>query len=379
MNALFEMLDQVDPHWVEILKICKNDIRQAKFIEPVTNFTPLHLAVKSMSPKMIRVEAIRSLLQADVDSVYVRCKSMDYTPLMYLCSMSELGQLEQNIPILRVFAEHVPDCFDDCGREALDLCTHSVSMLMQRESKDRIEFSKASSFLKVLASLVTSCAHADRAEKLFSYNSFQVIKLVTKEDERYWKNRDRASFNHDYLVTQTKLSESWIWEYLHILLRAMHQQTFRNMKPLPPFNALHTAVSIPDFPLPFLMLLCKAYPKQLETPNITDLGNLPLHSVTTWTPKDCGASRKSMAVTQLLCEDFGASKHRNQQGKTPLDLATESSSSGVALLSSFHNHDGTRRSSTSAKPASSSSSSQHCSSDGRPRAQHHHATVRLSI
>lgn len=345
-GALFEMLCQEEPDWVAVLG-ASTDVTQANFVDTETNFTPLHLAVKSRTHATVdlgRIESIRALLESSPDAVYERCITKQYSPLMYLCCTTEMAQLEQDIQVLRLFAEHEPECFDEFGKEAVQLHTQAVSRLMQDTSSVKpLHASKPASFLKVLlAYLPPTISFSEITECMWSCNASHVVKLLACEEERFWKKRclPKPSTGHssDHLITQKKLSESWIWEFLHTILRAAHQRRFPKVKPIPPFNALHTAVSIPDFPVPFLMLLLRAYPKQLEIPSVAD-GNLPLHSVASWNEAECSASRKSMAVTQILSQDIGASSHRNKQGKTPLQLASESQTSSSPAA-----HDnGTRR------------------------------------
>ena len=87
------------------------------------------------------------------------------------------------------------------------------------------------------------------------------------------------------------------------MLRTEHEHTYRTIKPVPPFNALHTACQIVDFPISFLILLAKLYPGQLHTATIGSR-DLPLDMVQSWEIEDGGDKtnmecRKRMACLQL--------------------------------------------------------------------------------
>jgi hypothetical protein len=117
------------------------------------------------------------------------------------------------------------------------------------------------------------------------------------------------------------------WQFVITILRAEHEHTFCDVKPLPPFNALHTASQIVGFPPSFLILCLRAYPSQLRISCIGYSG-LPIHSVATWDASNNGSqARKAMALVEMVHEHPTSSRYRDVQGKTPLSLALASGTS----------------------------------------------------
>jgi hypothetical protein len=284
--------------------------------------------------------------------------------------------LEKEVPVIKLLLEYDPDCFrirsPKSGHTALDIHIISMSRLLQQEQPQYAATSSdtttgtggtspprrppsCTSVVKALTehdlgtSVTKSCL-----ELLLSCNSLQVMEHVAREEAHSFTGRlrdrrhQRAS-RRDVLLPSVPLGGSrnfhtfWVWEFVLTLLKSEHQHTYRSIKPVPPFNALHTASCIPDFPLPFLMLCMRAYPTQMRMPDPIN-SDLPLHSVAAWEASDNMVLmvRKSMTLTQLVYDHPTACRHCNRQGKTALSLALETGTSwdhGVRQLTAAQKDD----------------------------------------
>jgi len=117
------------------------------------------------------------------------------------------------------------------------------------------------------------------------------------------------------------------WQFVLTILRSEHEHTFREFRPMPPFNPLHTASQISGFPPAFTLICMWAYPSQLRTPCIGDSG-LPIHSVAHWDVSNNGnQARKGITLVEMAHDHPSSCRYRDRKGKTPLSLALESGTS----------------------------------------------------
>jgi ankyrin repeat protein len=354
---LFELLQAKEPCWLEILAASAS-IEDAKYVHPETKLTPLHLAVMTKDTKKneFRVGVIRSLLQSDLTSTEVACSELGYTPLMYACSVQDLDLLEYDIPVVKLLMEYNPQAFSvmgsPTGHTALDLHIMSMSRLLEdktmnvscnSENIPKIrKRGNCTCLLNALLEYDLGISMWKSLELLLACNTLQIMDHVAKEDAYTLSQRlldRRQQREHDSSPMHNgsrKFQKSfWVWDFLLAILKSEHQHTYRDVKPVPPFNALHTACQIADFPLPFLILCMRAYPAQVRTPSVIK-DELPIHSVAGWEVRcKSKVARKLMTLTQLLSAHPTSAHIRNEEGKTPLSLAIETGTawdSGIRLL-----------------------------------------------
>ena len=279
---LFDLLSEDDPKWTDILEeACK--IESARYVDPISKLTPLHLAVMKKDPSEVRVAVVRSLLQSDLNSTEVTCRELGYTPLMYACIANP--QLQIDVPIVKLLLEYNPHCFRmTCpeGHSALDIHIMSMSRLMQQErrQKGNQNNSKLKGSCTLLLKALTEyddlgIALTKSLDLLLSCNSLEVLEHVTQEEALAFAGRlrdKRKQRKTQQIMPVPSASRNvqnfWVWQFCLTLLKSEHRHTYADVKPVPPFNALHTASQVVDFPLPFLMLCMRAYPSQVRTPSI---------------------------------------------------------------------------------------------------------------
>lgn len=361
---LFELLEEETPDWVEILE-ASTLIEEAKYVDPLTNLTPLHLAIMAKKTSNgARIGAIRSLLQSNLTATEVICHEMGYTPLMYACRTQHLSDLEDGANIVRLLLEFNPHAFrltSPCGHSAIDVHIMSISKIQQESSTIRNMFggkreskgivTPCTLVLKVLTEYDFKFFLTKSLDLLLQCNTYEIMEWVAQEELTAFglrlrdRQRQRMKPNKPLPVPSGSrhLKAFWVWECVLLFLRSEHEHTYKDEKPIPPFNALHTATQVPDFPLPFLMLCMRAYPAQVYLSGFVN-AELPIHSVATW---DCQldaevVARKSMSLTQLLSDHPSSSRSRNEDGKTPLTLAIETGTgwnSGIRRLTSAQKED----------------------------------------
>lgn len=359
---LFELLEAEKPKWVEILE-ASCDVDAASYIHPVSSLTSLHLAVKAKDPahNNARLGVIRSLLLSSVKPTEIKCEKHGYTPLAYACIATTMEDLEHDAAIIKVLLENNPRAFRICsseGHSPLDIHIMSMSRL-QRQTRigghlpqgGTMKPQTCTSVLKAIVENDMGISISRSLDLLLACNSLEVMEHVTQEEARSSlvrlrdRRRQRAASEGKELCepvpglpvpTGSRNCQGfWVWEFVLTILRAEHEHTFGSIKPLPPFNALHTACQIPGFPPAFTILCMRAYPSQLRTPCIGDSG-LPIHSVASWEVDTTGChARKGMTLVEMAHEHPTSCRYRNRQGKTPLSLALESGTtwqSGVRRL-----------------------------------------------
>jgi hypothetical protein len=359
---LFELLEAEKPQWVEIME-ASCDVDCASYIHPVSCLTPLHLAVMARDPthNKARLGVIRSLLLSSIKPTEIKCQKHGYTPLAYACITSTMEDLEDDAAIIKVLLENNHKAFrisSNEGHNPLDVHILSMSRLLRKARSGgktpRGAPMKSQTCTYVLKSIVEyemGIALTRSLDLLLACNSLEVMEHVTQEEARSSlvrlrdRRRQRAASDAKEsceseralpLPTGSRNCQGfWVWEFVLTILRAEHEHTFGSIRPVPPFNALHTACQIPGFPTAFTILCMRAYPSQLRTPCIGDSG-LPIHSVASWEVTSNGyQARKGMTIVEMAHEHPTSCRYRNRMGKTPLSLALESGTawqSGVRRL-----------------------------------------------
>lgn len=357
---LFELLKADEPQWVDILEeACV--VKAARYIHPSTNLTPLHLAVTAKDAKTqnnnndARVAVIQSLLQSNLQCTEVQCTELGYTPLMYACIVKNLEHLEHDAKVVKLLLGHNEECFrirSKAGQSALDIHIMSSSSLQQQNNSRRVPNSKrdpsCTTVLKALMEYDLGISLPRSLDLLLACNSLQVLERVAQEEALSFagrlRDRRKQRKSKETLpvpAASQNVKNCWVWEFFLEILKAEHQHTFRGIRPVPPFNALHTASQVKDFPLPFMILCMRAYPAQLRTPTIGQ-SEWPIHSVAGWEASDSMAARKCMTITELIHEHPTPCKYRNRHGKTPLSLALETGTAwdnGVRRLTAAQKED----------------------------------------
>jgi hypothetical protein len=359
---LFELLEAEEPRWLEILDETCN-IEAARYVHPETKLTPLHLAVmaKDADNNESRLGCIRSMLQSNLQSTEVTCQEHGYTPLVYACIANDIDHLPLDVPVVKVLLEYNKRCFQirsKAGHSALDIHIMSMSRLMQQQQQQQQQQSGGKSpscstlVLKALTQQDLGISIPRSLDLLLACNSRGVLERVAREEAQSFAGRlrdrrkQRKSPNVEPPLPPGSRFRYWVWDFVLTILRSEHEHTYRDIKPVPPFNALHTASQIADFPLPFMMLCLRAYPAQARTPSIVQ-SELPIHSVAGWDVSDSMVARKSMTLTQMVSDHPRACRVKNRQGKTPCSLALETGTGwdfGVRRLSEAQKEEGRRSS-----------------------------------
>jgi hypothetical protein len=366
---LFELLEAEPPQWVEILE-ASCDIDAVSYVHPVSSLTALHLAVMARDPahSRARLGVIRSLLLSSLKPTEVKCEKHGYTPLAYACVATTIGDLEHDAAVVKVLLEHNSKAFrvrSNEGHTPLDVHILTMSRLQQRtRSEDRLPRSgsnhlkskgSCTSVLKALVENDMGISIPRSLDLLLAFNSLHVMEHVTQEEARSSlvrlrdRRRQRAAASSGAIASSGAEQEQqppvparlpvqagsricqgfWVWEFVVTVLRAEHEHAYRAVKPVPPFNALHTASQIVGFPPAFAILCMRAYPSQLRTPSCVGDSGLPIHSVAGWEGNDDNGTqaRKAITLAEMAHEHPTSCRYRNRQGKTPLSLALESGTS----------------------------------------------------
>ena len=392
--------------WVTILEyVIQGD--QAQFVHPVTKLTPLHLAVTlnnhsndNSSRDATKIEVVKTLLEVFPKAASIQCVCRGFTPLMYSCIVQSENDIITTAAIVKLLLEHNPSCFhmiSNEGQSALDIHIITMSRLQQRMNMEQQRIfstdksaTRAKQFSNRFCAVIKALTEFQGAELchlipatldlLYSCNALAIGELVSEEEEfevmsmkpsKHRKGRSSNEaprlFNENRvdactLGRSTNLAHNyrgWLWECVLTVLRSYHAYSSQNKLvasvALPPFDAVHTASQIPDFPLVFTLLLLKAYPKQVSTRlrhqnariqennhnaargDKTGGIGLPLHSVASWETTDDMVARKSMTLTQLLTEYPAGALVKNHNHQTPLSIALETGTSwyhGVRSLTS---------------------------------------------
>lgn len=351
---IFELLQAQQPQWLEILEL-SCDIDAANYIHPVSSLTALHLAVMARDPanSKARLGVIRSLLLSSLKPTEIRCEKHGFTPLAYACMATTMEDLEDDAAVVKALLESNRTAFrlsSNEGHSPLDIQTMSMSRLQQGTRsrgklprKGNVKPKSCTSVLKALVEYDLGISIPRSLDLLLACNSLEVMEHVTQEEARLSlvrlrdRRRQRAASEANEpgepvlglsVPTGSRTFQGfWVWEFVVTILRAEHEHTFRSIKPVPPFNALHTASQIAGFPTAFAILCMRAYPSQLRMPCIGDSG-LPIHLVASWEVDNSGnQARKGMTLVEMAHEHPTSCRYRNRQGKTPLTLALESGTS----------------------------------------------------
>ena len=394
--------------WVTILE-CAIRGDQAQYVHPETKLTPLHLAVmldrdsnSASSRDATQIEVIKTLLTINPNAASAQCDCRGFTPLMYACIAQNQNSISTAATIVKLLLEYNPACIDKVSKEgqsALDIHIITMSRLQQQlqweqnsTHKSTDKRANTTSFSNRCTAVLKALTEFKGAEQyysipkaldlLYSCNALSVGELITQEETRQIMSVTNLKIGQDHSaqgaktlwneicevfcapgtkMSQTNHGRGWLWEFVLTMLRSYHACTYRSKSLdsfIPPFNAVHTASRINDFPLAFYMLLLKAYPNQVTTrlgnqkvdkiskkeirdgashdKNSGD-GGLPLHVVAGWETSDAMVARKSMTLSQLLYEYPAGASIKNHQHQTPLSIALETGTSwqhGVRRLTS---------------------------------------------
>eukprot|EP00934_Nitzschia_sp_Nitz4_P000632 Nitzschia sp. Nitz4//scaffold44_size153857//75247//76371//NITZ4_002725-RA/size153857-processed-gene-0.125-mRNA-1//1//CDS//3329552169//632//frame0 len=361
---LYDLLEQsldshTEPSWQDLLPLTSSS-EEAQFIHPETGLTPLHLAVMSRDSSSVCLDVIESLLETDLSATEEVCTRHGFTPLMYACQTKDLACLESDARIVSLLMEYNVDAFSWSsleGHSTLDIHILAMSAL---ESIQTPSTTTTSSSANVPCTSVLRVLLGDRnvgvllprtLDFLLSCNSLEVLERVALVESRAFmaqlaeRRQARGPSGTNPNATNPAKTRNamkqhppsfWVWEFVVEFLRCEHEHTFAGVEPMPPFDALHTACQMDDFPPAFLMLCKHAYPEQVSRSSLVHGGHA-VHAVASWDVVGCRskACRKSIALTELLTDHPASARARNDQGKTPLTLAIESGTSwngGVSRL-----------------------------------------------
>lgn len=344
--------------WVKVVQRATSHPHEAKYVEPTSNITCLHLAVKKRqaSNPSSRIAAIRALLQCYPEAAAMADSEFCRTPLSYACLVDTDNpkSFEDDSEVVRLIVEFHPQSLQVLSRDGyspLELHVMAMSsvkrkgdaMGIRRQQKSR---DASTSILKALLQEETSAAGLTKAlDVLFECNSFAVLEQVALEEAqasslRLLARRQARSSGGSVQPARgsTNFTNFWVWQWALLLFEADYARRYASSTSSPPFLVMHAAAQVKDFPIPFMILAMRAHPEQVRQVD-ERTGNLPLHFIAAWDVSDPSTvSRKSMALNALVSEYPQAGRVRNKRGKTPMSLALESGTSwdnGVRRLTSF--------------------------------------------
>jgi hypothetical protein len=323
--------------------------------------TVLHLAVisraiyancKSIDGQLIRdiwnfdcnkvpasIDVIRALLNANPEALKVRCKVLGYPPLAYALLVPPNNDFETE-SVVRLLIDPRSDGVlvpTTTGMSPLEVHIQSYSQVhgtLKFSTRSEAESIKTTSMLRIL---LEADLHSDREyqqgktddtsyisksrllEILYEWNSSAVLDAL--ECASISSGRNNSLSNAD-------LNGWWVWQWMLIILKYSVAGTWTQGSE---FSATHAAAGLENgCPMPFLMLLGRAFPNQVRIPcPITGTNRYVLHSICCWGGKEprnddsVNYSRKQMAMSVILREHPAAASMTDADGRTPLCLAVE--------------------------------------------------------
>lgn len=339
MSVLQLVQESGEPQWNELSARLRQHPSEASQVDPSTNFTVLHHAIinRSVPCSPDYLSFLKHLLKLHPEATLVRCHERGYTPLAYAVSSvgSPDADEDQGAEVVKLLLDSNKgslEIFDRDGLSQLDIHIKAVSRLVFTSTTGLVAQQQStttppvsSTILELLAAQSDQKQLEAALETLYACNTLTVM-------ERYAKEEARAHENIRHFGRQTRASDKvdafWVWEWVLILLEAIHNRIHSTEKITapPPFHALHVASQITDCPPPFLLLAMRVSPSEVRTAD-RNQHNLPLHQVASWQIEKGGSlCRKSMTLTSVLHEYPAAMDEKNNAGKTPMDLETESKS-----------------------------------------------------
>jgi hypothetical protein len=197
--------------------------------------------------------------------------------------------------------------------------------------------------LDILARFSNQSQLEQALETVCQSNSLLILNLISREAA--CARKDMIMYGLKEARASSYLSGLWIWEWLLIILQ--HVSNRLDDKPrgyLGEFYPLHVASRIAGCPPPVVLLCLRAYPQDARTVLDPKSLSLPHHQVASWTAApqppaterssasfsrtDRSAStncRKFMLLKAIESEHPPGMNARNCQGRTPLEVAAESS------------------------------------------------------
>lgn len=364
--------------WHQVKERAESHTDEAFYWHPTHRTTALHLAAKGSRGALDRIEAIRSLLEANSEAACLQAETSECTPLHYACMIPNDKQstMDEHRQIVKLILQYNPESIHvktKDGRSPLDVNIMYVSKAKKKVSaiiipgitssrrfKGKSQRSKSSctSILRVLLEARSVMNVSKPLDLLLECNSLELLENVALEEAQAsslkLRARRMARSDDATVVTRastvcttgsTNFAHYWVWEWAILILKSRHKRKFSNYKPTPIFSIMHEAAQVKDCPVPFLMLAMRAFPEELRSPEPLS-GNYPLHFVAGWNVKaSASVSRKSMALSAVVSEFPEATVFRNKQGMTPLSLALSTGTSwenGVRRLATFQNEENER-------------------------------------
>ena len=332
--------------WSEVAMFCRSNPWAAKHVDEEDGTTVLHLAVMSRANPYLRgtsikpapLDLIEALVAACPEAAIVRCSLKRYTPLCYVCLVSERDyDLEDACKVVEILLSGAPQCamvFTEEGYSALDIHIISYSKLHDEKAEMYSTQGRTSTLLlrtllKLCPALVESRPYGQRTkgpiEILYRCN-LKEFKAASGGDTLCAKARG----NFCASVAST-VCDWWAWKWIQTLLEASWNRSGRDGAGPREFSVVHAAAQIVGCPVAVLCLTMDGFPEQVQQRSRGDAKlNSPLHEVCSWVTDDvivCGDSfvqkRKSKAIAALLQAFPSAARMTNGLGETPLQLAVE--------------------------------------------------------
>ena len=327
--------------WAGVAMEASLNPRDAKYVDPDSGTTALHLAVMSRAIPMqasagsyqqpASLSVLKLLIVACPEAAIIRCLSKRYTPLCYACFVTEGYDFKGGAEIVRIVLEHAPHSalvFSDDGYSALDTHIISYSRLNQRH-RERHHRGRGQASTRVLRVLLDEHPSLVRP-RLYGTSVRGPVELLYRCNISDFKEASGA----DLRSGSTK-GDWWAFKWTLELLKASWRLNAAELGGSDavdaPFLALHAAAQIVACPSPILQLALEAFPEQVETRcPLQQALNSPLHEVCGWVTDDWILEgdpfilkRKRCAIEYLLNAFPNAAGIINNLGETPLQLAVD--------------------------------------------------------
>lgn len=337
--------------WDEVASFCRSNPWAAKHVDAEDGTTVLHLAVMSRANPFLRgtaierapLDLIEALVAACPEAAIVRCSLKRYTPLCYVCLVSERDyDLEDACRMAKILLSAAPHCsmvFTDEGYSALDI--HIISYSKIHSEKAEMYSAKGRSSTLLLRTLLKRCPDLVESRP-YGQRKKSAIEILYRCNLDEFKSASgvdtliSSSTSRKHRTTPTCLSVAsticdwWAWRWTETLLEASWKRSRNGSSSSRGFQVVHAAAQIVGCPVAVLSLTMDAFPEQIQQRGNNEKRNSPLHEVCGWVTDDVLVSgdsfvqkRKSKAIAALLQAYPSAVRMTNGLGETPLQLAVE--------------------------------------------------------
>jgi len=339
--------------WDDVLKECRENPRDAKFVSKKDGTTALHLAVMSRANPVLRDGGfegyqpaprlvIEALLVACPEAAITRCTIKRYTPLTYACLVPtegyHMGDAADMIVTILRHAPHSAYVFTDDGFSGLDVHILSYSRSQERNHDEEL-YSVDTSSTVVLQTLLSE--KPELAESRTYKNKVRgPVELLYRCNMDAFK---QAVNGEQDFQDVSALGDWWAWKWAALLLQYGSYAAGQQPKSDKPFRVVQAAAQLVGCPSPILTLAIRMFPQQVSGRDPRgEIYNMPLHDIASWrcdhesiAGDPLVSRRKAKAIRVILDAYPDAARCTNNMGETALQLAIEAGTPWYAGLATL--------------------------------------------